>query len=244
MYTKKLLLPMPYGISPVSVYFHSKIFIRGVLNELTSEEKNQDLMQTDTGRLIIKYRQLVVGEFYRQIIDNKFAKWNVDKILKPIIMPEVDLWKSVYQMLEKMSNLNSFATHPAHLLRELVEEGDLMVFIATYSGGKLRVKKYLALRQHQNRELQGCENPFDREESPHTWKIMDLAIKLANVDDEFRKRFYMPVVVARQKITAFMKKDRIRIYFKGKLQRQGRKKESISQKGYLVRVTKEKSLSR
>ncbi|MBD2452472.1 hypothetical protein H6G76_36350 [Nostoc sp. FACHB-152] len=228
MYQPDLLLPRPYLISPALVYCHSEFIVRSILNELILERANQDLMQIDTVRGIITYRELVLGEFYRQTFENTFSKSKLHKKLKPLIMPEVTLWKAVFKMLEYMFTLNMLNLHPALLLRDLVEEAELTAFIATNSARKLTVKDYLTIRQHQNRELQGCENPFDRKESPRTWEIMDSSIKLANLNDEFRKRFYMPVVRARQKITAYMKKDKSKFYINGKMQRQGRKKESIA----------------
>ncbi|MEA5566304.1 hypothetical protein [Anabaena sp. UHCC 0399] len=228
--TNIILLPSPYLIAPAPVYCDSRIIVCSVLDELTSMETNQDLIQTVTGQMLIMYRKLVVGEFCRQTIDSRFPHWKPHKKLNPMIMLEVNLWKSIFTMLEYISNLRPLIPHSALFLRDLVEEGELMVFIATYSGGELRMKNYLARRQHENRKLQGCENPFNQEESPHTWKVINWAIKLADIDDEFRKKFYMPVVTARQKFTTFMKEDNYRLYFNGKLQRQGRKKETIASK--------------
>lgn len=230
MHTKALVLPSPYLIAPEPFYLDSRVILCSVLDEFTSAIKNSDLIQTVTDQILLEYCNLVVGEFYRQVIDSRFPSWKLHEELEPLILPEVGLWKSVFRMLENLSKHLPLTTYPALLLRELIKERELMVFIVTQSSETRRMKNYLALRQHQNRELQGCENPFDKEKSPNTWKIMDLAIKLANRDDDFRKKFYMPVVTARQKITAFMKKDKSRLIINGNMQRQGRKKEPIAQK--------------
>lgn len=196
-----------------------------VLNELTSEEKNQDLIQIVTGKVLIRYHKLVVGEFCRQTIDSNFSYWKPNTKLMPIIQLEVNLWQSVFKMLENMFYRTSFIDIPEFSLYGLIRERELMVFIASYIGGKLRVKDYLAIRQHQNRELQGCENPFEREKSPYTWGIMNSAIRIAEHDDEFRKNFYMPVIRDRQKFTAFIKSEKFRAFLEGKIRRQGRRKE-------------------
>lgn len=227
-YCDPLILQSPYLIFPSSpslLYFDPKLVLAYVLDDLSSEEKKQDLIQIVTGKLLIRYHKLVVGEFYRQTIDANFPYWKPNRKLKPIIQLEVNLWQSVFKMLENMFYRNSFIEIPKFSLYKLIRERELMVFIASYTGGQLRVKDYLAIRQHQNRELQGCENPFDREKSPYTWGIMNSVIRIAERDDEFRKNFYMPVIRDRQKFTAFMKSKNFRAFLEGKLQRQGRRKE-------------------
>lgn len=228
MITNTLILPSPYLILPSFpslVNCNSKLFMAFVLNELTSEEKNQDLIQIVTGKVLIRYHKLVVGEFYRQTIDFNFPYWKPNRKLKPIVQLEVNLWQSVFKMLENMFHRNSFIEIPEFSLYGLIRERELMVFIASYTGGQLRVKDYLAMRQHQNRELQGCENPFDQEKSPYTWVIMNSAIRIAERDEEFRNNFYMPIIRDRQKFTAFMKSEKFRAFLEGKIRRQGRRKE-------------------
>lgn len=227
-YCDPLILQSPYLILPSSpslLYFDPKLVLAYVLDELSSEEKNQDLIQVVTGKVLIRYHKLVVGEFYRQTIDSNFPYWKPNRKLKPIIQLEVNLWQSVLKMLKHLFYRNSFIDIPEFSFYKLIREREFMVFIVSCTGGQLRVKDYLAMRQHQNRELQGCENPFDREKSPCTWGIMNSAIRIAERDDEFSKNFYMPVIRDRQKFTAFMKSEKFRAFLEGKIRRQGRRKE-------------------
>lgn len=215
-------------LSPQLWINHSTINLLEIFDELTSETKNQELLETVAGEELLRLQQLVVGQFYRKTLDKKFPYWKAHRKIKPIINVEVELWESIYKMLEQMYCLKIFTPCPAHSLFALIREKELVLVIKTYSGGQLVVKDYLSSLQYQNRQLKSCENPFNRQISPFTWEIMTPAIAQANRDDEFRKKFYMPVVDARQRLTGLIKKERFRAYYEGKIQRQGRRKECLT----------------
>ncbi|BAY12996.1 hypothetical protein NIES2098_61880 [Calothrix sp. NIES-2098] len=227
-----VLVPSPYLIAPSAFQINNPLVILvAVFEEITSEEQNQDLIQTVTGRQLLQYHKAVVGEFYRQNIDAKFPHWKLKRNERAIIKPEVEIWKAVLTMLEQIHLLKPLTRYPALMLRDLILERNLMVLNFACLDGQVPVKNYLARLQQQNRKLRGSENPFAREESPYAWEIITQAITFAKRDHQFRLKFYTPVVRARETFVALMKSEKYRIFNQGKIQRQGRKEDEDSQDG-------------
>ena len=207
---------------------NDKLHLLIYFDKLILSKNNQDLIDDITGKLELKYRQLVVGEYYRKYIDFKYPDYKSGYIIKPQIKLEVELWHSVFKMLENMYTRQCISESPAFSIYKLILERELVMFITSSSGGSIRSIDYLSTLTSQNRQLQGYENPFDKQKKSYTGKIINIAISKADTDDEFRKNFYIPMVKARQRFTSFIKnengKNRSRIYINGKIQRQGRKK--------------------
>lgn len=219
-----LILPSLCLVAPSPGYITAQLLLSSLLDDLTSWEANRELIRTPTGRIVVGYRQFVAEEFYRRVIDSDFLIEKPGKKLEKTVGAEADLWVATLAMLERISILVPFMEHSAIDLYALISERALMVLVATYSDGVVVAKEYIRNLQSQNRKLQGCENPFDRGEVPYTWEIVQRAIALSDTNDCFRRNFYMPVVRARQKLVTRMKEDRVRVFYQGKMQRQGRRK--------------------
>lgn len=240
---KKYLLPNPYLIVPTSLNMDDTKILLKVFYELTLEENNQDLMKTITCQQLFYYQKMIVSEFYKRNnllpglpIDNVYKMGNKHH-LKPLVNAEILIWNATFKMLEEMcSSLRIFnRNHPINLLYALIRERQLLLFIFThsnkYDNQRITKNNFLKQIQSQNRKLNKCNGaPFDKEESPFTWFIIEQAMALANTNYKFRKNFYMPAVNARQSLTSSeenisIKYDNFRVYREGEKQQQGRKKE-------------------
>ena len=229
--TPHLLLPSPYLLHPSPTYLLNDLYpLYLALERLTAEEDNQELLETQSGRELLRYRQLVAGEFMRRFVDSKFPHWEAAESMKSLLELELDLWISNFRMLERLQALNPLFAKPhfAILFGSLIVERKLMVLISICPDEPHAVKNYIALLQSQNRRLQGYENPFQKDRTPRTWEVVEQVIATTEQNYSFRKEFYLPVVRARQKFVTYMKSERFRAYFQGKLQKQGRKKQKGS----------------
>ncbi len=220
-----LLLHSPYLLYSRSYLSNEYRPLYLVLDRLTGEEYNQELLKTISGKELLTYRQLVAGEFIRQFLNSRFPYWQSSEKLKPLLNLELNLWITVLKMLKELQVLcPSFINcHFAIFFKALVVERKLIVLIG-FDSEQSTIKGGIGLLQSQNRKLQGCENPFTRDEAPRTWEFIQQAITIADQNDDFRREFYMPIVRARQKFVAYMQDEKFRIYKQGQLQRQGRRK--------------------
>lgn len=221
-----LFLPSPYLVAPSPIEIDPDVCITLVLDRLTDKNVNQRLAGDETGKILLQYFQFVTGEFLRKFINPDFPYWKPKKDVAGTIALEVNLWKAVLTLLEEMYAHKPFMRNPAAVFYALISERMLIAFVATTSHKPTVAKEYIRNLQSQNRKLQNFENPFDPIKTPWAWEVVDQAIGLAGLNDQFRQNCYMPFVQARQKMATRMKEDRVRVYRHGKLQRQGRRKEA------------------
>lgn len=229
-----LHLPTPYLLAPTSQSqlqptwrSNFQLLIR-VLEHLSDPDLNPPLLGTDTEKSLLTYQQFVVGQFCRQNINAKFPFFEVSsKNFEEWLQPEVTLWENLLLMLEELCRREDFHNEaPALTFYKLVKERLLLLLIAPrgYEEG-IAAKDFFAQLQSQNVQLRSCENPFECEAAPTTWEVINQAVRIADLDDEFRKAIYMPYVKARQSFVARLIKEPARIYLGDRLQRQGRRKE-------------------
>ena len=229
-----LHLPSPYLLAPTSrsqlqpTWRSNFQLLIQVLERLSDPALNPLLLGTDTEKSLLTYQQFVVGQYCRRKINAKFPFFEVPpKTFEAEIQLEVNLWENLLPMLEELCRRKNFHSEaPALTFYKLIKERLLLLFIAPrgYEEG-IAVKVFFAQLQSQNAQLRSCENPFDREVVPTTWEVINQAVKIADLDDAFRKEIYMPYVQARQSFVAKLIEERARIYVGDKLQRQGRRKK-------------------
>lgn len=82
--------------------------------------------------------------------------------------------------------------------------------------------------QRENKRLLEKINPFDQQETPHTWTLIDTAAGVAERSVKISKEQYTPMVKARMALTTILIKEGAVRSYTGtgfRVRRQGRKKE-------------------
>jgi hypothetical protein len=224
------------------------LWVGAMLDSLISPEgQNEDSWsKTPLGDVLTKFRTFVAGEFYRIQFDSKFDLWKVPRgrgkgyqeLLK-MVSAEAELWVKTWRVLENMESMGRlpmFPKPPGMLiphqslvplwLRLLIEEFELLMLLYHHVGeektqGACDLRR---IKESQNRSLQALENPFSQ---TYTRRFMDSVITIADQDDQFRTKLYMPMVRQRMKISTLIKESKPRAFdLDRKMTRQGRKKNS------------------
>ena len=111
-----------------------------------------------------------------------------------------------------------------------------LVMLDFYSGKdalNLTMPDILKILQHQNKQLidsnfddRDIPNPFSSDISPLTHRFIDICLIESRIGAGFRSSAYLPMVRARQKCTALIKKSECRLYTISGQAKKGRKPKS------------------
>jgi hypothetical protein len=202
--------------------------------------------KTPLGDVHTKFCALVAGEFYRIQFDSKFDVWRIPRgrgkgyqeLLK-MVSAEAELWVKTWKVLKNMESMGRLPSFPKSSrmllphqslvplwLRLLIEEFELLIFFchhveAEQPQGAFDLRRR---KESQNRRLQALENPFSK---TYTHQFVHSAITIADQDDQFRTKLYMPMVRQRMKIATLIKQSKPRAFdLDRKMTRQGRKKNN------------------
>jgi hypothetical protein len=156
---------------------------------------------------------------------------------------EVALWKSIEFLTNELIKIGKWDIGASGTLLGLIIE-DQLVMVDSFSmkdNPSTTMPDALKFLQNQNKKLMdsnfddpAISNPFSAETSPLTHRFIDICLKEAQIGDGFRSKSYLPMVRARQKCTALIKKSECRLYtISGQVQK-GRKPKSYPMSGMLT----------
>lgn len=215
MKSNKISLPL---IAPVESPWNH------VILRLTSQKQflNSENNHIETPKLL--YRAYVFAELVRLRWEKK--TFTDLRTRTEQFKLEATLWNRILDLIQELFLVDpSGYEHPAiWFIEVLLEEKLCGLFICAPD-------KNTALKnlQAENGQLWEKTNPFDEVETPHTWKFIDRAITLAERSDQISKKYYSPLVRARQALTTHLKSPAGRVFRvtpEGFIQkRQGRKKQ-------------------
>lgn len=193
-----------------------------VLEFLYFEGESRNVPDWDTE---YRFRQLVIERFIKQEFNSKLEVAHLRGWFLTLVMAEVALWQSTLKMLERLQTLGYLTLPTTIEFLYLVNERSLLMLthLDEEALSSIRGKEsYTTRLQRQNRQLQGLDGtPFDINTSPHTLRIFDAAIKVANQHDQFRKEFFTPVVRSRMKLVKQLSSSSPKLAVRGKIIRQG-----------------------
>ena len=148
---------------------------------------------------------------------------------------EVALWKSIEFLTNELIKIGKWDIGASGTLLGLILENQL-VMLDFYSGKdalNLTMPDILKILQHQNKQLidsnfddRDIPNPFSSDISPLTHRFIDICLIESRIGAGFRSSAYLPMVRARQKCTALIKKSECRLYTISGQAKKGRKPKS------------------
>ncbi|MDX2241257.1 MAG: hypothetical protein NW224_11280 [Leptolyngbyaceae cyanobacterium bins.302] len=143
------------------------------------------------------------------------------------IKAEGFLWWRVLELIDATFLVRpSGYKHPALWFVQVVLEERLSGMFRLLEGeGKADINKRL---QRENQCLLEKINPFDPQETPHTWMLIDVAAGVAERSVKISKEQYTPMVKARIALTTILIEEGAVRSHTGtgfRIKRQGRKKE-------------------
>lgn len=211
-------------LSPVWAALHEESSLGCYFQELLNEKPKSDF----DGKCLW-YR----GQAIRSFTKTDFATFPYKKPMgwKNLLDAEVTLWRSILNLARELKTWGFWKVSPELTLCEIVQESGLVLLPIVFSGeneGKQSVDDCITFYQQQNVALQDSNatsiNPFDRAKTPVTKDFIESAMHIANQDNNFRARYYMPMVRARKAFTAVLKKEKmVSLTEQGQLKR-GKKK--------------------
>jgi hypothetical protein len=217
---------------------NNKTGLIAVLQFLYNEDlDNEDLFLgvPSYQRSLYDYRRLVIGRFTQKKINSKFKIKSLNRRWKKVVEPETELWSRTLTMLEGLHTLGYLPyPHPTLTFFALIKERALLLsnfslnedLIDSINGKE----DFISFLQQQNRQIQALTNPFQSEEYPHTWLIVNVAQKVADQLDPFRKNYFTPVVRARMSVIARINESKGKLLYKGKKIRQGQSIRELRKK--------------
>jgi hypothetical protein len=211
-----------------------KIGLLNVLSFLYDEDFDLEIPKWERDEF--NYRRLVITSVIKKEIHSKFKMKELNRKWTKVVDPEVELWRKTLTMLERLHTLGFLPyPHPAIALLGLIKEKALLM--CNFSLTEYEIEGIngredaIAMWKRQNRQIQSLAiNPFDAEDYPHTWKILNIAQEVANTSDQFRKSYFTPVVRARMTVVARIDKSQGKLWYKGKIIRQGKSVSEIRKK--------------
>lgn len=211
-----------------------KFTLPNVFEYLEQERLSLEPMNpTDPLSVHLKVRRDVAYAYIKSMYPS--LKFKAKKGTKELLICEVALWKSIEFLTNELIKLGKWEIGASGTLCLLIIENEL-VMPDSYSRKdalSLTMPDILKILQHQNRQLTDTNsddldipNPFSFEISPVTYRFIDICLKEARIGEGFRSSAYLPMVKARQKRTALIKKSGCRLYTISGQAQKGRKPKS------------------
>ena len=225
MYQGQIIhLTSPYLIYPKPLLLDAEASLQIVLTALFKEGRQLDLDNESAYLILLKYRDYIVGEFWRSTVNSQFDGIpKPNRTMRKSIETEARSWQKILLLLERLKTLGVIEA-PALRVKQIIDERALTLFNFFRGDGESGATKILQSWQGQNRRLEALENPFNCENSRVTSHVLNEAIAIANKNDIFRTEQYMPVVRARMASVALLKKEQARLFEGKRMKRQGRNK--------------------
>lgn len=233
----EIILPSPYLITPISRMIDPSCLasyqgsptcpLPILMDELYFCSPQELKWEGITMEVLFKLRRNIVIEFWRSEMDSKLPHARPPRPARKHVYAEVDIWRSVLQLAERLSTLG-LISDPVLTLGSIIKERKLTLFNFLYSEKNPGATKLLRECQTENRQLQALQNPFSPDYAPKTCEVLDKAVLLAGaMPGNFSKNFYMKVVKARMGLVTVLKEQNARSYLDGKQEKRGRKKTSF-----------------
>jgi hypothetical protein len=209
-------------LSPVYASLYGEASLGWYFQKLVNEK------QSGFDGKILWYREQAIKSFVKA----DFATFPYRKPdgLKKILDAEVELWQAILNLARHLKGYGFWQESPELTLCEIIQESALVLLPLFFSGdneGKQSVDDCICFYQKQNIMMQDtlavCENPFDKAKVPMTFNFVELALDMAR-DNTFRKKWYLPVVRARKKLTSEMKQGKICSFTEQGQLKRGKKK--------------------
>lgn len=195
----------------------------------------RSLNPTDPLSVYLKQRCDVANAYIKSMYPSLGFGGRAKRGTKERIDCEVALWKSIEFLTNELIKIGKWDMGASGTLLGLIIESRLvMVDFYSYKDAlSLTMPDILKILQHQNKQLtdsnfDNCDtpNPFSPEISPLTHRFIDICLKESRIGAGFRSSAYLPMVRARQKCTAFIKKSGCRLYTISGQAQKGRKPKS------------------
>jgi hypothetical protein len=150
----------------------------------------------------ITYRAAILEQIIKLRWKSNFkADLHLPKRELRIFKLEGELWNCVIDLMLELSLISPLKyRHTAIWFTLCLMEGELGAFNPLVDK-KIDFRKIL---QKANQALKGFENPFNPQESPSTWVLIEDSQKLAELNNQFRKLKYLPLRNAREKLTTHL----------------------------------------
>lgn len=176
---------------------------------------------------VLKLRAFFSYEFLIKRFAVPIPEWKI-QVTNPQCDELIDaysaLWVAAWNMLDWL-NSHQHLNLPSAEFYCLVNELILLTpGVAYLEDGKPKgANVNLSKIQKQNRSLQYKKNPFSPKRYPHTYRIIGAALAIANLNEDFRKNLFMPVVRSRMKCMTVADSQKPRSYdLDGYIERRGR----------------------
>jgi len=165
---------------------------------------SRDSMKSDSeiDRCRLTYRAAILERIIKLRWDSKFnGNLRIPKKEVRVIKLEGELWNCAIDLMSELSLITPVRyPHTSIWFTLSIMEGCLGAFTPQESK-KIDFRKNL---QSGNQDLKAYINPFNHNESPYTWRLIEDSRKLAARNDEFRKQKYTPLRQAREKLTTHL----------------------------------------
>lgn len=227
-----LFLPSPYLVEPEPFFLEvpAGLPIAAVVERYMNPFgwDSSAYWTTPLGKVFLRYRRLVGAEFYREEVDKTYPYFKTPRSFKKLVRAEVDLWRAVLRLIERLNTQHLFTGHPAFIFYQIIEESVLVTPYALsekIKGEKTGHEHFKSI-QSENRLLQDCKNPFV-EAHETTFTLVNLATQIAEDPrkSRFKEEAWYPVVRRRMAICSYLDKAGLKkVNQQGKVERRGRPK--------------------
>jgi hypothetical protein len=172
----------------------------GCIAALLSRDSMKCNSEIEKCRLM--YRAAILEQIIKLRWNSTFsANLRLPKRELGVFKLEGELWNCAINLMMELSLISPLKyPHTPIWFTLCIMEGQLGAFIPDVNR-KIDFRKIL---QNGNQALKNYTNPFNQDESPSTWQLIEDSRKLAEHNDQFRKQKYTPMRKAREKLATHL----------------------------------------
>jgi hypothetical protein len=230
------------GISPQCL--HPLLPLALVLEEIANPNDldANHYWKTKVGYFSLLYKRWIVGELWHKVFVPEFDAWqfytatteDLAAEVKQLVCQEADLWIALWNLLGCLTINGFLIYHQSQAFLGIILE-NILLQMWSYNDQALDIstaQRLLRYHQSVNRKLSSLEedeNPFP-DNYPMTRYVIDVAMRRANQDDQFRKEFYRPMVKQRMRLLTLLRESKPKKFHDGRMEHRGRKSKKLVKK--------------
>lgn len=177
-------------------------------------------------------RQIVCGQFIRQVLDRDFRDWRMPRHWGRSVKDQLNAHAALMVQIWRSIKLLSLPPNPRPLVFQAINLERALIFfdfIHREEDDTAPATTIIRNQQGVNRDLQSLTNPFEPSSSPQTWSFIEECRQAADRSDDFRSD-YMRLIQARMTLLSEIRKNHPKLLDQfGKTgEKRGRKSISLS----------------
>lgn len=198
------------------------------LFEKLIEEHLLTSIRSDLDNAYFNFRRDVIARYIKRKEPNVPWEFRAQRGMKDMLDLEIALWESIEIVANELFLLGKWNLGSAATLYILIEENEF-VMLSFPKQNANTFPEFLKLYQNQNKKLidtdATSENPFT---DKFTRAFIDTCLSQANGEKgDFRSKYYLKMIRARQAYTAWLKDSKSRCYTKSGINQKGRKVKNL-----------------